>query len=58
MTASLTITSPDDPLVGRVKPVPTQVGGRGLWLANQFCDLVQIRSGDDGTAVRLQMAIP
>ena len=47
-----------DPLVGRLKPVPTEVGGRGLWLANQLCDLVQIRSGGDGTAVRLQMAIP
>ena len=46
-----------DPMVGRVRPVPTQVGGRGLWLANQFCDLVQIRSGESGTAVRLQMAI-
>lgn len=46
-----------DPMVGRVRPDPTQVGGRGLWLANQFCDLVQIRSGESGTAVRLQMAI-
>ena len=45
------------PLAGRVKPAPTQVGGRGLWLANQFCDLVQIRSGAAGTTVRLQMAI-
>jgi anti-sigma regulatory factor (Ser/Thr protein kinase) len=45
------------PLVGRVKPAATQVGGRGLWLANQFCDLVQIRSGAAGTTVRLQMAI-
>ena len=47
----------EDPLVGRVKPQPTQVGGRGLWLANQFCDLVQIRSGATGTAVRLQMSV-
>lgn len=47
----------EDPLAGRVKPDPTQVGGRGLWLANQFCDLVQIRSGTAGTAVRLQMAL-
>lgn len=47
----------EEPLAGRVRPEPTQVGGRGLWLANQLCDLVQIRSGADGTAVRLQMAI-
>ena len=42
-----------DPLVGRVRPGSEQVGGRGVWLANQLCDLVQIRSGDAGTVVRL-----
>jgi anti-sigma regulatory factor (Ser/Thr protein kinase) len=46
-----------EPLVGRVKPGPRQVGGRGLWLANQLCDLVQIRSDATGTAVRLQMSV-
>jgi anti-sigma regulatory factor (Ser/Thr protein kinase) len=46
----------EEPLVGRVRPVPTQVGGRGLWLANQLCDLVQIRSGSTGTSVQLQMS--
>jgi anti-sigma regulatory factor (Ser/Thr protein kinase) len=46
----------EEPLVGRVHPEPAQAGGRGLWLANQFCDLVQIRSGSAGTAVRLQMS--
>ncbi|HEX5608847.1 MAG TPA: sensor histidine kinase [Solirubrobacterales bacterium] len=45
-----------DPLVGRIRPLVTQEGGRGLWLANQLCDLVQIRSGADGTTVRLHMA--
>jgi anti-sigma regulatory factor (Ser/Thr protein kinase) len=45
----------EEPLVGRVRPRPTQVGGRGLWLANQFCDLVQIRSGAGGTTVRLHL---
>lgn len=44
-------------LVGRVEPRPTQVGGRGLWLANQLCDLVQIRSRPGRTVVRLQMAL-
>jgi anti-sigma regulatory factor (Ser/Thr protein kinase) len=46
-----------EPLVGRVRPPTAQVGGRGLWLANQLCDLVQIRSGATGTAVRLQMSV-
>lgn len=45
----------EQPLVGRVRPQPTQAGGRGLWIANQVCDLVQIRSGRGGTRVRLQM---
>ncbi|HEX3040645.1 MAG TPA: sensor histidine kinase [Solirubrobacterales bacterium] len=42
-----------EPLVGRVRPDAAQEGGRGLWLANQLCDLVQIRSGAGGTTVRL-----
>jgi anti-sigma regulatory factor (Ser/Thr protein kinase) len=42
-----------DPLAGRRTPSLTSEGGRGLWLANQLCDLVQIRSGGHGTTVRL-----
>ena len=30
-----------------------QLGGRGLWIANAVCDLVQIRSTAQGTAVRV-----
>jgi anti-sigma regulatory factor (Ser/Thr protein kinase) len=45
-----------DPLVGRVAPTPRPDGGQGLWLANQLCDLVQIRSFADGVAVRLHMS--
>jgi anti-sigma regulatory factor (Ser/Thr protein kinase) len=44
-----------DPMVGRVRPASDQIGGRGLWLANQLCDLVQIRSGPEGSRVRLSM---
>ena len=44
-----------DPLADRRRPAPTQVGGRGLWLANQLCDLVQLRSSSSGTTVRLSM---
>jgi anti-sigma regulatory factor (Ser/Thr protein kinase) len=44
-----------EPLVGRVQPRAEQSSGRGLWLANQLCDLVQIRSIDSGSVVRLHM---
>ena len=47
----------DDPLVGRETPTLEQIRGRGLWLANQLCDLVQVRSDRDGVTVRLHMAI-
>lgn len=29
--------------------------GRGLWLANEMCDLVQIRSSAHGTVIRVHM---
>ncbi|MFE2873644.1 anti-sigma factor RsbA family regulatory protein [Embleya sp. NPDC059259] len=46
-----------DPLAGRHRPTPEQDGGRGLWMANQICDLVQIRSTEaTGTTVRLRLA--
>jgi anti-sigma regulatory factor (Ser/Thr protein kinase) len=43
----------DDPLVGRRRPSTIDEDGRGLWLANQLCDLVQVRSTSAGAAVRL-----
>lgn len=45
-----------DPLVGRRPPSPTAPGGRGVWLAHQLCDLVQLRSGPGGTTVRMAVA--
>ncbi|GJF31153.1 anti-sigma regulatory factor [Kitasatospora sp. NE20-6] len=46
-----------DPLAGRVRPTMDQVGGRGLWLVQQMCDLVQIRTDvKSGTVVRLTMS--
>jgi anti-sigma regulatory factor (Ser/Thr protein kinase) len=45
----------DRPLAGRERPVPGQTSGFGLWLANQLCDLVQVRSSATGTVVRLHM---
>jgi anti-sigma regulatory factor (Ser/Thr protein kinase) len=47
----------EDPLVGRIQPRRGQIGGYGLWLTNQLCDLVQIRSQPTGTAVRLHMRL-
>ena len=47
----------EEPLVGRIRPNQTQLSGRGLWLANQLCDLVQIRSGIHGTTTRLHVAL-
>jgi anti-sigma regulatory factor (Ser/Thr protein kinase) len=46
----------DKPLAGRQRPVDEQGSGFGLWLANQVCDLVQIRSFEAGTVVRLLMS--
>ena len=43
----------DDPLVGRNPLDLVAEHGRGIWLANQLCDLVQVRSGPFGTQVRL-----
>jgi anti-sigma regulatory factor (Ser/Thr protein kinase) len=46
-----------DPLVGRVAPAAEAVTGRGLWIVNQVCDLVQLRSDPTRTTVRLHMRI-
>jgi anti-sigma regulatory factor (Ser/Thr protein kinase) len=45
------------PLVGRIRPEPDAASGRGLWIANQLCDLVQIRSSPGGTVVRVHKAL-
>jgi hypothetical protein len=47
----------EDPLIDRVRPAAHAAGRRGLWLANQLCDLVQIRTLPSGTVVRLHMRI-
>ncbi|CAN5377404.1 MAG: anti-sigma factor RsbA family regulatory protein [Acidimicrobiia bacterium] len=45
------------PLVGRLRPSVHVDTGRGLWLANQLCDLVQIRSSPERTNVRVHQHI-
>jgi anti-sigma regulatory factor (Ser/Thr protein kinase) len=45
----------DKPLADRERPLRELSAPRGLWLANQLCDLVQIRTLPEGTVVRLHM---
>jgi anti-sigma regulatory factor (Ser/Thr protein kinase) len=45
----------DRPLADRERPSTDLAAPRGLWLANQLCDLVQIRTLAGGTVVRLHM---
>lgn len=42
-----------DPLLGRARPGPDALSGRGLWIVNHLCDLVQIRSSQSGSQIRL-----
>lgn len=44
----------DSPLADRERAAGV-AGARGLWLANQLCDLVQIRTYPTGTVVRILM---
>jgi anti-sigma regulatory factor (Ser/Thr protein kinase) len=46
-----------DPLAGQRRPGPDATGGHGLWLVYQVCDLVELRSDETGTTIRMQMAI-
>ena len=47
-----------EPLVGRRRPSPSAQGGAGLWIINQLCDLVQIRSAVGfGTVVRAYLGM-
>ena len=47
----------EDPLAGRRRPVPRGTGGLGLWIVNQLCDLVEVRSGERGTTVRAHLGL-
>lgn len=46
-----------DPLAGRRMPSLNASGGHGLWLVNQVCDLVELRSDAGGTTVRMHMSV-
>jgi hypothetical protein len=43
------------PLAGREQPTMFDDHGRGLWLVNQLCDLVQVRSLATGSIVRIHL---
>jgi anti-sigma regulatory factor (Ser/Thr protein kinase) len=47
-----------DPLAGRRQPSLEATGGHGLWIVNQVCDEVEIRSDETGTMIRLHMGLP
>jgi anti-sigma regulatory factor (Ser/Thr protein kinase) len=48
-------TGLDDLWAFRRRPGPEATSGRGLWLINQLCDLVELRSGQSGTTVRMHV---
>ena len=50
-----TTTRVDDPYAGRRRPSADALDGRGLWLINQLCDLVELRCDDDGMRLRLHI---
>ncbi len=45
-----------DPLAGQQRR-PADEPGHGLWVVNQVCDLVELRTGQAGTTVRLHMRL-
>jgi hypothetical protein len=46
------------PFPGHLPPRLDTEGGRGLWLARQLCELLQVRSTPDGSVIRLHFALP
>jgi anti-sigma regulatory factor (Ser/Thr protein kinase) len=45
----------EDVMAGRRRPAADALQGRGLWLINQVCDLVELRSGASGTTLRMHI---
>lgn len=39
------------------RPAPNDPGGRGLWLAAELTDTIEVTSGQDGTAVRISTRV-
>jgi anti-sigma regulatory factor (Ser/Thr protein kinase) len=69
--ATITVTSGDTSLIAEVRdqgtgltgtppsalPQHSQTSGRGLWLARQLCDDLDIASSPSGTTVRITMRL-
>lgn len=53
----MTATRIEDPLAGLRTPDPANVDGRGLWLINQVCDLVEVRSDGEGAHLRMHVGL-
>jgi anti-sigma regulatory factor (Ser/Thr protein kinase) len=47
-----------DPMAGQRRPSLDAMGGHGLWIVNQVCDEVDIRSGETGSTITLHMKLP
>ena len=47
----------DSPMVDRTRPTTATRDPRGLWLANQLCDLVQVRTHPGRTSVRMHLHV-
>ena len=47
----------EDVHAGERQPSATQIGGRGLWIARELCDEVEIANGEECT-VTLRVATP
>ena len=46
-----------DPLARHRARSDELLGGNGLWVVNQVCDLVQARTGQAGTTTRVHMRL-
>lgn len=46
-----------DPFVGRRQPPPDSEGGRGLWMVNQLSDLLEMRTSEAGTDIRIYFGV-
>jgi anti-sigma regulatory factor (Ser/Thr protein kinase) len=47
-----------DPLSAHIPPRAGVSGGRGLWIAHQLADVVQVIPEGGGTRVRLEVSVP
>lgn len=47
-----------EPLAAYLPPAPEAAGGRGLWMARQMCDALEVASDETGTHVRFVLATP